>query len=87
MAEVFEFLGERFDPERIMAAHTTYFNGVLSDQVAERPQDEARNHEQLRAYQLSHGVFDGRFRWLQPPPRWWTPPRWPALLWPCSHRR
>ena len=52
-----------------MAAHTTYFNGVLSDQIAERPKDEAKNHEQLRAYQLSHGVFDGRFRWLQPPPR------------------
>eukprot|EP00038_Savillea_parva_P030409 m.77619 g.77619 ORF g.77619 m.77619 type:complete len:336 (-) comp9153_c0_seq2:116-1123(-) len=70
MAKVFAFIGEDFKPEDIfLDEQTTQFNGVASEKVRDRPVDEAKDHEALRAYQISHGIFDGRQRWIAPPPR------------------
>lgn len=69
MAKVFRFLDEEFDSAVIFAEQNTSFNGISSASVKEKPADEAANHEELRAYQVSHGLFDGRGRWLEPLPR------------------
>ena len=70
MARVFDFLCEDFNATEIFAPKETVFNGVSSKSVTSVPTDEAgANHEQLRAYQVSHGLFDGRGRWKEPLPR------------------
>jgi hypothetical protein len=70
MTTVFDFLGEEFDPAVIFDGEkSTSFNGIESTNIGEKPTNEAANHAELRAYQVSHGLFDGRGRWREDLPR------------------